>query len=558
MPVHTMLPRRLAAVNAAVLTSLELVLSSMTVERLAPIFWQYSEIKYSLTVPSEAVAAALVATVGPGYEDEVEMYFHLPEDGTSQKLATGITSSFVDVPTEEATKLVLEVKTEKGARATNYTIAVLRSTITSSYQFVIPDPAESVPPASTLTGLMVYNTFGAPARMNPFFFVPRRSQYIATLDFGIDWCWIVASKNDPDAAMELRVNGQDWTALESGIGSSLLPVSNHGWLLLEVRVSSPSAMSTGSAPLVYQVVVAHQVICHERCRSCFGPTESQCLRCRAPLVLFEGKCELTGCPPDAYYEWQSYQCRRCHGSCAQCRGPGSRACSLCPALAFLAPTAWEDAEGPCVMMCPVGTFAHPPSRRCRRPPSVVVKTFYVRLVFREPYERARQNSRLQESIINTTAFVLGLSLSDVRPFSASSNNKRFQITIEVVSPFLPKADVDRVSIDSWFGAYEVPMDVVTTHTWDELHPPMPAFPDEPLLPMWALGLIASGGVTVLVLIPLYLFYFRRLANTKKRYRARVGVDPVFLHEVVDESPAWIIRRFTAKAQGARNQLDRMD
>mmetsp|Transcript_174908 Transcript_174908/g.555299 ORF Transcript_174908/g.555299 Transcript_174908/m.555299 type:complete len:103 (+) Transcript_174908:166-474(+) len=102
------------------------------------------------------------------------------------------------------------------------------------------------------------------------------------------------------------------------------------------------------------------------------------------------------------------------------------------------------------------------------------------------------------------------------------------------------------------------MDLVTTHTWDELHPPMPAFPDEPLLPMWALGLIASGGTTVLVLIPLYLFYFRRLANTKKRYRARVGVDPVFLHEVVDESPAWIIRRFTAKAQGARNQLDRMD
>jgi len=406
---------------------------------------------------------------------------------------------------------------------------------------VYPDPAEAAPPPATLVGLMVYNTFGSPARMNPYYFTPQSSQYIASLDFGVDWAWVVASKNDPDATLEMRVNGQDWLPLESGIGSPLQPVPNHGWLLIEVKVMSPTAAAAGSPSLVYQVVIAHQAICHERCRSCYGPGEEHCLRCRAPLVLFKGLCEKTACPSNGYYEWQSYQCRLCHPSCAQCRAPGSTACTLCPALAFLAPEKWEAVQGPCVMTCPVGTFAHPKSRRCRVPPSVVVKTFYVRFIFREPIVTARQDTRLQGSIINTTAFVLGLSLSDVRPY-------------KVVSPFLPKADADKVTIDTWFGAFEIPVDVVTTHTWDELHPPLPKLPPEPFLPTWVYGLIASGGMTLLILLPLYFVYFRRLSNTKKRFRTRGGIDPMFLNDVVHESPAFLVKRFIAKHEGKQAAL----
>mmetsp|Transcript_46808 Transcript_46808/g.117938 ORF Transcript_46808/g.117938 Transcript_46808/m.117938 type:complete len:407 (-) Transcript_46808:23-1243(-) len=406
---------------------------------------------------------------------------------------------------------------------------------------------------------MVFNTFGVEAKMSPRYFMPQRSQYIASLDYGIDWAWVVASKNDPDAVLEMRVNGQDWLPLESGIGCPLQPVPNTGWLLFEVKVSSQIAAAAGTAALVYQVVIAHQAVCHARCRSCYGPGEEQCLRCRSPLVLFEGRCEKTSCPANGYYEWQSYQCRRCHTSCAQCRGPGALACALCPALAFLAPAAWEDIQGPCVMTCPVGTFAHPKSRRCRVPPSAVVKTFYTRFVFREPAETAMMDTRLQGSIINTTAFVLGLSLSDVRPYKITEASEgRLQMTIEVVSPFLPKADADKVSIDTWFGAFEIPVDAVTTHTWDELHPPLPALPVDPLFPTWVYGLVASGGMAMLILLPLYFIYFRRLANTKKRFRTRGGIDPMFINDVVATSPAYLVKRFMANQEGKKHQLDSMD
>lgn len=556
------LARRLqvSPIKLPLLSSLELVLATAGTERRATIRWEYSQVKYSLTVPSESVAAALVATVAPDFADETLMTFFLPEDRRRESLKSGVPSFYADVPTEEATKFILELRFRDSSQ--NYTVAVLRSTITSSYEFAYPDPAEGVPPQATLVGLGISDTYGAPARMTPAFFKPQHSQYIASVDPGVAFARVVASQNDPEATLQMRINGESWLPLTSGIGAPLQAVPERGWLLFEIKVISPGTVGASGKPLVYQVVIAQQLLCHKRCRSCFGPGEDHCLRCRAPLVLFEGHCDTTACPPDGYYEWRSHQCRRCDAGCAACTGPGTEACTLCPALSFLLPQSWDAPSGPCVGACPGGTFAHPPSRRCRVPPAVVVKTWYVRFLFRDVAVSFEQNKGMRDSVVNTTAFVLGLSLSDVRLWRIDDDEDTGmgRITIEVISPFLSRPEADRISIDTWFGAFDVPVDIVTTHTWDEMHPPPPAPKPEPWLPTWALGLGVSVGLSLVVLLPLYWLHFRRLANTKRRYSGRrglmrrTGVDPTFIPAVMDKSPAWLIRRFIAKDSGKKLQL----
>ena len=102
------------------------------------------------------------------------------------------------------------------------------------------------------------------------------------------------------------------------------------WLLLEVRVTSATATAAGTVPLVpsmnlahlpmpacacllilmpslprevYQLLVSRELRCHVLCRTCFGPEAIHCLSCRTPLVLNNGTCKETACPPSSYYEW---------------------------------------------------------------------------------------------------------------------------------------------------------------------------------------------------------------------------------------------------------------
>eukprot|EP00927_Polykrikos_kofoidii_P074031 TRINITY_DN70019_c0_g1_i1.p1 TRINITY_DN70019_c0_g1~~TRINITY_DN70019_c0_g1_i1.p1 ORF type:complete len:631 (-),score=59.38 TRINITY_DN70019_c0_g1_i1:151-2043(-) len=540
-------PRRLAD-SAAVLTSLEVLLST---QRRAPIAWSLAVLKYSLTVPSEAVAAALVAVVGPAFVEDTELTVYQSETGVRELLESGKASTFADVPTEEAARLILEVR--HPTWVANYTVSVIRSTISSNYVFPFPDRAEEVPPRGTLTWLSVHDSFGSLVRLDPQAFSPQRSQYIATVNMEMSFVWLVASKNDPDPAAELhiRLDGSDWTLLIPGVNSPTFAVPERGWLLVEIKVSSPAAAASGHEALIYQVVVTREVICHERCRTCFGPGEEHCLTCRAPLLLFEGRCEITACPPNGYFEWGSYQCRRCDPSCAQCDGPGLTACTFCPALRFLAAEKWEDSTGECVISCRGGTFADPASRRCRQPPLAPVKAFYLSFLFRVAFLDFQYDQRLQRSILHTVAFVLGLSTSDVRSYQIVEDAGMLQITVEVVSPFLLRSDADHLLIDSWFGAFEVPVDAVKSMSWDELHPPLPALPVEPWAPSWLLGLVGSLISGVVVVVPMYCVYFRRLSNTRKRYTARIGGDPVFVDRIVHQSPAWLIRRFVAKDTGAK-------
>lgn len=178
----------------------------------------------------------------------------------------------------------------------------------------------------------------------------------------------------------------------------------------------------------------------------------------------------------------------------------------------------------------------------------------MQFVFRVAFVDFQFDRRLQESVLNATAFVLGVSISDVRAYQIEERARALQITVEAVSPFLTRSDADRSLIDSWFGAFEVPVDMVQTLSWDNLHPPVPPNLPEPFLPMWILGIIAAAATSVLAILPMYCFYFRRLSNTRKRYATRVGVDPIFVDRVVHQSPAWLVRRFVAQETGAKQAI----
>mmetsp|Transcript_74983 Transcript_74983/g.223448 ORF Transcript_74983/g.223448 Transcript_74983/m.223448 type:complete len:583 (-) Transcript_74983:90-1838(-) len=519
----------------------------------ASIPWDHYTPKYSLTVPTEAVAIALVAYLDATH-GSTELALHKPEDGHREVLVPGVPSSYVDVPTEEATALLLELRS--GSHVSNYTISIVRSTITANLQLGYSDAAKHVLPQGTLTGLSVLDSAGAPVHVTPPAFVPQQTQYLVSVGLTAAWIWVLASSNDPEGGLSIRTNGDSWRPLEAGRSSAVIAVPERGWLLVEVRVESPASMVAGHPPLVYELLLTRDSTCHERCSSCNGPGEGHCLTCRPPLLLSRGHCVSSRCPADGFYGGRSARCEHCHASCAQCAGAGVDECTLCPALRFLSPRAWAERTGPCVAKCPDGYFAHPQSRRCRRPPAVPIKAFYMRFLFRLRFAVFHEDSQLRESVHNATAFVLGLSLSDVRLHAVEQSRGMLQAMLEVVSPFLSKSEADRVLIDSWFGAFEAPVDAVSSLSWDEVHPPPPPEVVKPLIALWMWGLMASGAASVAICFLSYCFYFRRLKNIKSKYSARKGVDEKFIDRVANQSPAWLVSRFIALESGAKHHHTR--
>lgn len=167
-------------------------------------------------------------------------------------------------------------------------------------------------------------------------------------------------------------------------------------------------------------------------------------------------------------------------------------------------------------------------------------------------------------MLNTTAFVLGLALSDIRGYKMEAVEEEYGIvvdngspllSVEVVSPFLSKDEADHISMNTWFGAFEVPVDEVQSFTWDQMHPPLPPLPVDPFLPTWAWGLGTSASAAILLLFPIYCCYFRRLANTRRKYRPAAGVDPTFMERVVHNSDSQLVKRFVARDSGAQLMRD---
>eukprot|EP00438_Fugacium_kawagutii_P012989 Skav230940 [mRNA] locus=scaffold2774:176157:180532:- [translate_table: standard] len=134
----------------------------------------------------------------------------------------GMTSSSLSqAPKDEAAQLILEVS--YGSRATNYTF---------------PDPASLAPAAATLTGLAVLDGSGQ-LPMRPYATHVFRSwaKSPQCMEETMDnhgkgrsrTVRVVASKNDPNATLQLRVDGTEY-----------IEVLSHAWLQVEIRVTASS------------------------------------------------------------------------------------------------------------------------------------------------------------------------------------------------------------------------------------------------------------------------------------------------------------------------------
>lgn len=163
------------------------------------------------------------------------------------------------------------------------------------------------------------------------------------------------------------------------------------------------------------------------------------------------------------------------------------------------------------------------------------------------------NPLLQNSVLNATAFVLGVSLSDVRAYRMTLLTYALEIMVEVGSAFLPKADADRILIDTWFAAFEIPVDTVMALTWDSVHPPLPLLKEDAMIPAWGWGFIISGCMSFFIICPLYCVFFRRMNNTRKKYLVPV-TSPVFMDIIVHQSPPWLIKRFMAHESGEKAHI----
>ena len=63
--------------------------------------------------------------------------------------------------------------------------------------------------------------------------------------------------------------------------------------------------------------------CHANCLTCFGPGESFCKSCLAPLLLtsnISGSYCISTCNQTGYYNAGSVSCLPCHVSCLNCSG----------------------------------------------------------------------------------------------------------------------------------------------------------------------------------------------------------------------------------------------
>lgn len=87
--------------------------------------------------------------------------------------------------------------------------------------------------------------------------------------------------------------------------------------------------------------------CHDSCRTCKGPSHSDCLECNDSFTRINGLC--SHCAPGQYLDRSSSstsgKCASCHDSCFECEGPNENQCTQCIHPTFLQ-------QGSCMPCCP--------------------------------------------------------------------------------------------------------------------------------------------------------------------------------------------------------------
>lgn len=396
-----------------------------------------------------------------------------------------------------------------------------------------PDLGQQFPPLATLVGLALKDSLGQPAQMA--WFTPRSSSYFASVSQAALAVRLVATANDPDAELDWRLNGGKWDFLVSGLTSAPVSLSAHGWTLLEVRVRSTAAAV--EEPLVYQIAVTKDVVCHPRCRLCDGPAPNQCTACFAPLLLYKGKCVYTRCEAkDAYFDADKERCAPCDPTCLECSSGSPRGCTACPKARFLLTTSIVEVAGRCIAACPFGYFVRPVSQSCQRARADTrLEKFYYRLDLRIPPYEYLERTDLPPRLLQVAVETLKVSSQGVRFVKWEPEIYGFGIRfyIEVESPFLYADGANNmITIDEWFAAMPVPVDRVVLLSYGQMHPAAPLTKPEPLLKPWIWGAIAGGVTGCLILFPLYHFYFVRKYWQSTAYRSSREKDQLFVQGVM--------------------------
>lgn len=525
----------------------------LCVGKSIPLEWSAGVSEYSLAIPRDAPFAGVRVAIGRGETPEEEfagtLALRVPLRSLAFTLEPGLPSEMVSIDSNFSTVLKIDIATAE------FTVNVIRALIASNGQGETPDPARQYPPPGTLSGLALWDSMGQSAHMA--WFTPRTSMYYASIQAQALDVRLVATPNDPGAELEWRRNGGKWDFLVSGLTSAPARCSENGWTLLEVRVRSTAALATGhiSEPLVYQIAITKELVCHPKCRTCGGPRFDQCTSCFAPLILHSGKCLYTSCRAAAtYFDPMPEQCLPCSATCAECTDGSSGGCTSCPAGRFLLTASAIDVAGECVVACPFGYYVQPLSQRCQRAPasSIASQSFYIRLVLRISVDEFQQEQDLLQQILQVAAELLRVSPQDVR-FHQWDEANFFGVYyyFEVANPFLKLDEVDeRFTIDQWFGAMPVPVDKVSALSQSEMHPPPLAEKPEPLLPPWAWAAMIGGLAGLAIICPLYHFYFIRKHWELTPYRPDTFGQPQFVEHILKEAPDKVINLVAVKDRGA--------
>eukprot|EP00927_Polykrikos_kofoidii_P068062 TRINITY_DN63457_c0_g1_i1.p1 TRINITY_DN63457_c0_g1~~TRINITY_DN63457_c0_g1_i1.p1 ORF type:complete len:582 (+),score=80.81 TRINITY_DN63457_c0_g1_i1:89-1834(+) len=511
--------------------------------------WRPEETEYSVTVPDDAplVAVRCDIALGETAEEEAQMFgqggpalaLHVPAEDRVFPFLRDESSAFVSVGTDAAKRVVLTIAESQ------YTIFLMRSRIASNGQGVHPDPAMRYSPRGTLSGLSLWDSLGNSLRMASF--LPRLSFYLASVGESACDVRLAATPNDPDAELRFRLNGGKWDYLVPGMTSSPVPVNNYAWTLLEVEVRSAAAAARSgnpAEPLIYQVALTKEMVCHPKCHTCFGSGPEDCLSCLMPLVLHSGRCLYTACNDyGVFFDPSSERCERCHADCLECEGPGPSSCILCQRLRYLLAPSVADIAGRCVETCPPGFFVRPSNLRCEQASAKQsMERFFIRLELRISVDEFLDQQHLVDSLLIGSAETLAVSREDVHfvKWEIAQTDLSVGYFMEVQNPFLRREDVrNGIPIDKWFAILPVPVDDVWVLSAAQLYPTPYFPPEESIFKPWMFavlgGVIASG----LVFYPMYHYYFMPRHFQMTPYVPRKN-DVAFLETVLQNAPEKMI------------------
>lgn len=96
--------------------------------------------------------------------------------------------------------------------------------------------------------------------------------------------------------------------------------------------------------------------CDKSCRTCYGPTNTNCLSCSLNRVYFQNTCRKS-CPAGTFFKTFTQECVKCHPLCKTCVGPKPNQCLSCLPRLFLE-------QSTCVIQCSSKTKADLKNKLC--------------------------------------------------------------------------------------------------------------------------------------------------------------------------------------------------